>query len=267
MSSITRESSMTEKPPLDALAIAAHPDDVEITCGGLLIKMANNGRRVGVADLTRGEMGTHGDENDRDAEAAAAGKILGLTYRTNLDMPDSAVEYVQANKLRIAQVIRDTRPELVILPHWEQRHPDHLACSRLGYDACFLAGLKKIDLKGEPHRPRKIIYVSYYRNTDYSFLVDISDEFEQKIKAVAAYKSQFGSDSRVSDVNKTGLDRTDVNKSGGRDIFQPGVNMFDMLYTRHRQLGQLVTCDYAEAYTIKEQVVVNDPQNMTGRSI
>ena len=180
---------MADTRALDILAIAAHPDDIEITCGGLLIKMAKQGRAVGALDLTRGEMGSFGDENDRDSEAAAAARIMGLTYRGNLALNDSAVEINQANKLKVAAIIRQTRPELVVLPHWEQRHPDHAACHRIAYDGCFLAGLKKIDIEGEPFRPRKIVYVTYFRNVDYSFLVDISEEFEKKCAAVAAYKS------------------------------------------------------------------------------
>ena len=258
---------MAEQVKLDILAIAAHPDDVEITCGGLLIKQANAGHKTGVLDLAEGEMGTRGDENDRSTEAAAAAEVLGLSYRENAKMPDSAIEYNQANKLKIAQVIRDTQPELVILPHWAQRHPDHLACSRLGYDACFLAGLKKIDLRGEPHRPRRIVYVSYFRNTDYSFLVDISQEFDRKIEAVAAYKSQFGTTPGVKDVIKSGLHLYDLIKSGGKNIFQPGVNIYDLIHTRARALGQLAGCKYAEAYTVKEHPVINDPLAMPGRSI
>jgi len=240
---------MPETVALDILAIAAHPDDIEITCGGTLIKMVSMGRAVGTLDLARGEMGTYGSEHDRDAEATAAAEVMGLAWRGNLGLPDSAIEYVHANKLKIAQVIRDTRPELVILPHWEQRHPDHLACSRLGYDACFLAGLKKADLVGEPHRPRKIIYVSYFRNTDYSFLVDISDHFEQKCKAVAAYKSQF-EDNNVA-----------------KQIFHPGVTVFDLMRDRGAVLGHTVGVAHAEAFTIKEQILIDDPQLMPVRSI
>ena len=252
---------------LDILAIAAHPDDIEITCGGLLIKMIKLGRQAGALDLSRGEMGTYGDEIDRSKEAADAAGVMGLTYRRNLQLPDSAIEYVQKNKLKIAQVIRDTQPELIILPHWKQRHPDHLACCRLGYDACFLAGLKKADLTGEPCRPRKIIYVSYFRNTDYSFLVDISDEFDQKIEAVAAYQSQFGESVGLKDVIKRGLNVYDLIKSGGKNIFHPGVNIYDLMHTRAHQLGQLIDVKYAEAYTIKEQMLVDDPQKMPVRSI
>ena len=123
---------MADTPKLDYLAVAAHPDDIEITCGGLLIKAAKHGYKTGGLDLTKGEMGTQGTEQDRAQELANAARILGLAWRGNLELPDWAVEYNHANKLKLAQVIRDTRPEAVILPHWTQRHPDHLACSRLG---------------------------------------------------------------------------------------------------------------------------------------
>jgi bacillithiol biosynthesis deacetylase BshB1 len=258
---------MPEPVHLDVLAIAAHPDDSEITCGGLLIKMIRMGRKVGVLDLAQGEMGTYGDEHDRAAEAASAAKIMGLAYRSNAGMPDAGIEYTQENKLTVAQVIRDTKPELVILPHWEQRHPDHLACSRLGYDACFLAGLAKLSLDGEPHRPRKIIYASYYRNHDYSFLVDIGEVFEQKLRAIAAYESQFGDPAWVDDVLRGTAAAETVVASGRKNVFAPGVHIFDLLYSRSRTLGQMVGVTFAEAYTIKEQMLVDDPQKMPVRSI
>lgn len=257
---------MANVPRLDVLAIAAHPDDVEITCGGLLIKMVKLGRAVGVLDLTRGEMGTHGDENDRAVEAAEAAKVMGLAYRENLSLPDSAVEFTQENKLKIAQVIRNTSPELVILPHWEQRHPDHLAASKLGYDACFLAGLKKVALDGEPCRPRKIIYASYYRNFDYSFLVDISEVMEQKCLAVSAYKSQFPTFQwrlQLESGGKEPIEDTDTPKN----VFSPGINIYDLMRTRARELGQLVRVQYAEAYTIKEHILIDDPLKMPVASI
>ena len=257
---------MADNAHLDILAIAAHPDDTEITCGGLLIKLADKGRATGILDLTRGEMGTRGSISDRTSEAARAAEVLGLAYRENARMPDSAVEYSQANKLKIAQFIRDTRPEAVILPHWVQRHPDHLACSRLGYDACFLAGLTKANLDGEPHRPRKIIYASYFRNTDYSFLVDISDEFERKVEAVAAYVTQFGPSDEVMDAVRNGFVLHD-RLQGEKDIFHPGVGIFDLMQTRARQLGQLVGVKYAEAYSVKEYFLVDDPQKLPVSSI
>jgi bacillithiol biosynthesis deacetylase BshB1 len=265
---------MADAVSLDALVVAAHPDDAEITCGGLILKLVHEGRQVGVLDLSRGEMGTHGDENDRASEAAAAATVMGLAYRVNADMPDADIEYNRVNKLKIAGVIRDTRPELVILPHWEQRHPDHLACSRLGYDACFLAGLEKLDLDGDPHRPRKIIYASYYRNSDYSFLVDISDHFESKLRAIAAYTSQFGDPSWVDgfvDESSTGTipGRTGTIPVAAtrKDIFAPGVSIYDLLYSRSRALGQQVGVTFAEAYTVREHLLVDDPQKMPVQSI
>ncbi|MBD3258841.1 bacillithiol biosynthesis deacetylase BshB1 [candidate division GN15 bacterium] len=258
---------MAEAPQLDVLAVAAHPDDVEITSGGLLIKLAKRGRKTGVIDLTQGEMGTYGDESDRAREAAEAARIMGLAYRENLAIPDAAVAVTQENKLKIARVIRETRPEMVILPHWEQRHPDHLACSRLGYDACYLAGLKKLDLEGEPYRPRKIIYASYYRNQEHSFLVDISDEFNQKVEAVAAYQSQFGESNKLKEIVKKGLNLYDVIKSKGKNIFMPGINIYDLLYTRGRYFGQRAGVLFAEGYTIKEPVLIDDPQKLPVNSI
>jgi N-acetylglucosamine malate deacetylase 1 len=248
---------------LDILAIAAHPDDIEITCGGLLCKEAKRGRKVGALDLTQGEMGTHGDEADRAAEAKDAAEIIGMEYRYNLQLPDSGLDNSLDYRSRIAQVIRDTKPELVVLPHWSQRHPDHLACSQLGYDACFMAGLKKANLDGDPHRPRKIIYASYFRNTDYSFLVDITGVFEQKCKAVSAYVSQFGKSGREG-VFK---DRFIAPEVPNKDIFAPGLNIYEMMQVRAMQLGQLVGVRYAEAYTIKEHILIDDPVTMPVKSI
>ena len=252
---------------LDVLTIAAHPDDAEITSGGLMIKMVQMGRKVGVLDLARGEMGTYGDEHDRAAEADAAAKALGLTWRGNANMPDSAIEYTHANKMTIAQFIRKTQPDLVVLPHWDQRHPDHLACSRLGYDACFLAGLQKLQLSGQPHRPRKIIYASYYRNPESSFLVDISDQFEQKLRAIAAYESQFGDPSWVDGLIAKGGDQAVPIAAMRKDVFSPGIHIYDLMYSRSRALGQLVGVTFAEGYSIKENILIDDPLAMPVRSI
>lgn len=240
---------MPDPVKLDVLAVGAHPDDVEITCGGTLLKLAAMGRTTGVLDLTQGEMGTLGSSSDRKAEAQAAAEILKLSWRGNLKLPDAGVELNQTNKLKLAGIIRATQPELVMLPHSDQRHPDHRIASQLGYDACFLTGLSKLEIDGEPFRPRKVIYVSYFRNTDYSFLVDISEQFETKCKAVAAYASQFGSNYTT------------------RQIFQPGLDIFELMRTRASQLGQLVGVEYAEAFTIKEQILIDDPQKMPVRSL
>jgi bacillithiol biosynthesis deacetylase BshB1 len=234
---------------LDVLAIAAHRDDIEITCGGTIIKLADKGKKVGILDLTEGEMGTKGTAAERGAEAEDAAKIMGLVYRQNLKLPDAGVEVIRESKLRIARIIRDTRPELVILPYWVQRHPDHLAASLLGYDACFLAGLKKLQLDGDPHRPRKIIYSSSYREGQHTFFVDVTEQMERKLKAVAAYKSQF--------------DGT----PSSRQIYRPGVDIFEYMTITAQHYGHLVGVKYAEAFVIKESILIDDPSEMPVRSI
>src|ERR1700757_2891 len=132
---------------LDILAIAAHRDDVEQTCGGTLLKAAQRGQKAGILDLTRGEMGTRGTAEDREREANDAATILGVSWRRALDIPDGRVENSWENRLKVASVIRETRPRLVILPYWKGRHPDHYTASILGYEACFLAGPAKLDLE------------------------------------------------------------------------------------------------------------------------
>ncbi len=240
---------MADNVQLDVLAIAAHRDDVEITCGGTIIKMVDAGYRVGILDLTRGEMGTKGTAEERERDAIAAADIMGVTWRENLSIPDAGVEVTRENKLNIARVIRKFTPELVILPYWEQRHPDHLAACRLGYDACYLAGLKKLDIEGEPHRPRKIIYASSFRDVRHSFFVDVTDHFERKLKCVAAYTSQF-----------------DGTPESNR-IYKPGVNIFEFMTVTAQYYGHLVGVKYAEAFSIKENILVDDPLAMNVRSI
>ena len=132
--------------PLDILAIAAHRDDVEQTCGGTLLRMAQRGQRTGILDLTQGEMGTRGTAEERAQEAAEAARILRVSWRQALDIPDGRVENSFENRLKVARVIREQRPRVVILPYWEGRHPDHYTASTLGYEACFLAGLAKLDV-------------------------------------------------------------------------------------------------------------------------
>src|ERR1700716_823231 len=177
--------------PLDILALAAHRDDVEQTCAGTLLKMAQRGQRTGILDLTQGEMGTRGTAEDRAREAEDAAKILRASWRHALDIPDGRVENTWENRLKVARIIRETRPRVVILPYWQARHPDHATASTLGYEACFLAGLKKLDIPGEPHRPFKIIYASLYHDIRPTFVVDITAQFEQRLESLFAYKSQY----------------------------------------------------------------------------
>ncbi len=234
---------------LDALFIAAHRDDTEIVCGGTVIKLVDLGYQVGLLELTAGEMGTRGTASDRDAEAAEAARIMGVTVRENLELPDAGLRNIPEFQKPIVEVIRTYRPQTVFLPFWKQRHPDHRETGNLGYDACYLAGLQKYDAPGEPHRPRKIVYTSNLRDVRHSFVVDITDQFERKMKAVAAYKSQFQS------------------KEGAREIFNPGVDIFEFMEIHARSLGQSIQVKYAEGFTVKDYLIVDDPLKLAGQSI
>src|SRR5580692_12875663 len=178
-------------PPLDILALAAHRDDVEQTCGGTLLKMSERGYRTGILDLTQGEMGTRGSASERASEAADAARILKVSWRDALDIPDGRVENTWENRLKVVRVLREQRPRVLILPYWEGRHPDHYTASILGYEAAFLSGLAKVAVSPQPlavskpasdsdaaHRPFKIIYASLYRDVRPTFVVDITDQFE-----------------------------------------------------------------------------------------
>ena len=177
--------------PLDILAIAAHRDDIEQTCGGTLLKMAERDHRTGILDLTQGEMGTRGTKEDRAREAEQAARILKVSFRQALDIPDGRVENTWENRLKVALAIRQQKPRVLILPYWQGRHPDHYTTATLGYEAAFLAGLKKLPIGGEPHRPFKIIYASLYHDVRPSFVVDISGQFEARFQALMAYRSQY----------------------------------------------------------------------------
>src|SRR6202795_4105428 len=176
---------------LDLLAIAAHPDDVELPCGGTLLKMAHSGYKTGLLHLPAGEMGTRGPPEIRAKEAAKSAKLLRVSWRGNLGVPDSDVQPSRQHKLRLAAVIRELRPKTVILPYWEARHPDHSHASTLGYEGCFLAGLKQLPLDGEPHRPFKILYSTAFATLRPTFVVDITPHFEQRRRAILAFASQF----------------------------------------------------------------------------
>src|SRR5258706_2981188 len=176
---------------VDLLAIAAHPDDVELTCGGTLVKMARRGYKTGILDLTAGEMGTRGTPETRAKEAAKAAKLLDVAWRGTLGVPDSDVQPTRQHKLKLAGVIRELRPKTVILPYWEARHPDHDHASTLGYEGSFLAGLKALPIAGEAHRPFKILYATSFADVRPSFVVDITKEFDRRRNAILAFASQF----------------------------------------------------------------------------
>jgi bacillithiol biosynthesis deacetylase BshB1 len=176
---------------LDLLAIAAHPDDVELTCGGTLLKMAQLGYKTGILDLTAGEMGTRGTPETRAKEAAKAAKLLKVRWRETLGVPDSDVQSIRQHKLALAEKIRELRPRTIILPYWEARHPDHYHASTLGYEGCFLAGLKQLPLAGEPFRPFKILYCTSFEGMHPTFVVDITAQYATRRRAILSYGSQF----------------------------------------------------------------------------
>ena len=241
---------------LDILAIAAHRDDVEQTCGGTLLKASQRGQRTGILDLTQGEMGTRGTAEDRASEANDAAKILGVAWRRALDIPDGRVENTWENRLKVAGAIRETRPSVVILPYWKGRHPDHYTASILGYEACFLAGLAKLDLgpqtsdlKLAPHRPFKIIYATLYYDIRPSFVVDISNQFEGKFASILAYKSQFS------------------DQDAGKDLFPAHDEIRARVDAMARFYGMLGGVTYAEPFLQKEVGLVEDLLSIPVKSI
>lgn len=195
---------MTEPPapPVDVLAVVAHPDDGELLCGGTLIAAADRGRRTGILNLTAGEAGTRGTPETREEEARRASAVMGLDVRRTAGLPDAGIRNTPESRARLVALLRELRPAVVILPWLEGRHPDHRIAARLGYDASYLAGLAKYEAPGEPHRPRKVIHALTFRENAVkpTFVVDISDGMERKMEALDCYASQFEGVSGMGEV-------------------------------------------------------------------
>jgi N-acetylglucosamine malate deacetylase 1 len=236
---------------LDVLAIAAHPDDVELTCGGTLFKMAEKGYKTGILDLTAGEMGTRGTPETRAKEAAAAAKILKVSWRGDLGVPDSDVQPSRQHKLNLAQRIRELRPRTVILPYWEARHPDHYHASTLGYEGCFLAGLKQLPIDGEPYRPFKILYATSFEGMPPTFIVNITKEYETRHRAILAYSSQF----RPAKSEKK------------QKVFLAVDELDAKMELLARYYGQMIGVTYGEPFLQKERMAVDDIAALPVRSI
>jgi len=227
-------------PQADVLAIAAHRDDVEQTCGGTLLRMAARGLHTAILDLTRGEAGSRGTAEERGREAEEAAKLLGVGWRKALDLPDGAVENTLENRIKIARVLREVRPRVVILPYWQARHPDHAITATLGYEACFLAGLAKIETGTAPHRPFKIVYASLYADVRPSFVVDITPFIEQRHAALMAYQSQY------------------ANQAAGGGLFVPEEEIRERTFAEARHYGLLAGVKYGEPFVQKELGLVDD---------
>lgn len=237
---------------LDLLAIAAHPDDAELTCGGTLARTVAAGYQVGILDLTRGEMGTRGSPGIRSREAAAAAKVLGVQHRENLDLPDAHLEPSQEYRRKLTARIRALRPHTVILPYWEARHPDHYHASRLAYEACFLAGLKQLRLEHPAFRPFKILYTTMYAEAVRpSFVVDISQHFDRRMKAIRCYRSQFG--------HRAG------SKDG--DVYIPLHELEERVTHFVRHYGLMIGVKYGEPFLVREPIQVDDIVKLPVRSI
>lgn len=237
-----------EVQPVDALAIAAHPDDVEQTCGGTLIRLMEMGYKTGVLDLTAGNMGSRGTPEIRLQEADRAAAVMRLSYRANLHMPDARLEVALAGKVSIASEVRRARPRLVILPYWDARHPDHYRACELAYEACFMAGLAKLDAYTPPHRPRKVIYSSLYASVEPSFVVDISAQFERRMEALFCYESQYGEKDEFS------------------NLFPSRKETRERLETVARFYGHKIGVKYGEPFVVKETIAVDDPVALGPRS-
>jgi N-acetylglucosamine malate deacetylase 1 len=234
---------------LDVLAIAAHPDDVEQTCGGTLLRMSDMGYRTGVLDLTAGDMGTRGSPEERVAESEIAARHLQLKFRGNLQMPDARLENNIMARMTLAVKIRELKPRVVILPYWQARHPDHYRAAELGFEACFLSGLKKLDEYSEPHRPFKILYSSVYADVRPSFIVDISTQFERRMAALLSYTSQYGE------------------MFEGGALFPNEQEIRERLAAVARFYGNQIGVKYGEPFVVKEAMQIDDVVSMGSRSI
>ena len=228
--------------PVDVLAIAAHRDDVELTCAGTLLRAVDAGHRTGILDLTAGETGTRGSAELRAQEAERAAEVLGVKERRNAGLPDAHLQNTDQMRRVVVEHIRHFAPRVVILPYAVGRHPDHRRASELGRDACFLAGLAKYDAAGAPHRPFKILYALSYREDPVkpTFVVDITPQFERKMTAIRCYGSQF-----------------DGAKAAG-EIFPTGQDLYSLVETQNAHYGSLIRTRYGEPFFTDETMAVDD---------
>ncbi|MBT3742455.1 MAG: bacillithiol biosynthesis deacetylase BshB1 [Polaribacter sp.] len=231
---------------LDILAFGAHPDDVELGCGATIAKEISLGKKVGIVDLTRGELGTRGSANLRDLEAKSAGDILGISVRENLRFADGFFINDNRHQLEIIKMIRKYQPEIVLCNAIDDRHIDHPKGSSLVSDACFLSGLVKINtsVEGENQekwRPKKVYHYIQWKNIEPDFVVNVTGFVEKKIDAVSAYSSQF------YDQNSKEPETPITSK-----------NFIDSINYRARDLGRLINVEYAEGFTTERYVAVEN---------
>jgi bacillithiol biosynthesis deacetylase BshB1 len=229
-------------PAVDVLAIAAHRDDVELTCGGTLLRAADRGQRTAVIDLTQGEMGTRGSAALRAEEAERAAAVLGLAARENLALPDAGITNTPETRAALARLIRRLRPRVVLAPSPWARHPDHRVAAELVRDACFVAGLAKVAPDVPRHRPRKVIHCITYREDAVkpTFVVDVSDVFERKMEAIRCYGSQFD----------------EAIQAG--EVYPNGEPLYDIVRHQAAHYGSLIRTRYGEPFFTHETMRVDD---------
>ncbi len=236
------QQSLLSTMPVDILAIAAHRDDVELTCAGTLLRAIDAGYAAGILDLTAGESGTRGSAKLRAEEAENAARILGISERRNADLPDAHLHNTDETRRSIVAQIRYFAPRVVILPFPVGRHPDHRVASELGRDACYLAGLTRYPAEGTPHRPHKVLYALSYREDPIkpTFVVDISAQFERKLASIKCYGSQF-----------------DGAKAAG-EIFPTGQDLYSLVAIQNAHYGSLIRKPYGEPFFTHETLEVDD---------
>jgi len=227
---------------VDVLAIAAHPDDMELICGGTLIRAHMLGHSTGILDLAAGEMASRGTPELRAKEAAKAAKVMGVSVRENLGFPDGGIQNTPETRAKVAVVIRRLQPKIVITHSLHGRHPDHPIVAQLVRDACFVAGLKKIEPKIPAHRPLKVLHALSFRedNVKPTFVVDVSDAFEKKLEAIGCYESQFG----------------DAVQAG--EVYPNGEPLRDLIRHHAAHYGSLIRCRYGEPFYTTETMRVDD---------
>ena len=237
--------------PVDLLAIAAHRDDVELTCAGTLLRAVDDGHTTGILDLTAGESGTRGSASLRGEEAERAAAILGVQERRNAGLPDAHLANDEASRRIVVEQIRHFAPRVVILPFPVGRHPDHRVAAELGRDACFLAGLARYPAEGKAHRPHKILYSLAYREDPVkpTFVVDISAQFERKMTAIRCYASQFDG------------------AMGAGEIFPTGQDLYSLVETQNAHYGSLIRARFGEPFFTHETMAVPDVVSLEVQSM
>lgn len=227
---------------LDALAFGAHPDDVELLCAGTLIRLARKGYRIGVITLTEAELGSQGSPKVRKSEFDQASQIMGLSFHKVLDIPDGAVSSSSENRLKVLKEIRTLRPKIIFAPYWEARHPDHAHCSLLVREAAYLSGLAKIETGQQTFRTSRVLYYMELYEFNPSFIFDISETFDDKMRAIQAYKSQFFNPDSQAEKNL---------------INQP--EFLQSIVIRAKYFGNKIGARYGEPFYVREPMKLDDP--------